>query len=146
MQDHRRVLDHPAPAPPHGLHRDHRAAEHRSSDMQPTSLHHPPNLVTLVPRGVRHAPRPLWIPTKTLHGLSPLETWQLQLAAQSCVRSHLCVVLTFYLSLDGTISCHSQLQAAQSPSVSPLSKPETINLLVRTTDNMDPDFRVSCNG
>ena len=95
-QDHRRVLDLPARVPLHARHRDHRAAEHRSFDIQPTSLHRPLCHVTLVMRGARHALHPLWIFTTTLRGPSPLETWQLQLAAQNCVRSHLCVVLTFY--------------------------------------------------
>jgi hypothetical protein len=96
MQDHRRVLDLPARVLPRVLHRDHHAAEHRSFDMQPTSLHHPHSRVTLVLRGARRALHPLWIPMTTLHGPSPLETWQLQPAAQNCVRSHLCVVPTFY--------------------------------------------------
>jgi len=95
IQDHRRVLDLPDRVP-HARHRDHCAAEHRSFDMQPTSLHHPHCHVTLVLRGARRALLPLWIPTRTLRGPSPLETWQLQLAAQYCVRSHLCVDLTFY--------------------------------------------------
>ena len=95
IQDHRRVLDLPARVP-HALHRDHRAAEHRSFDMQPTNLHHPRSHVTLVLRGARRALHPLWIPTTTLRGPSLLETWQLQLAAQNCVRSHQCVVPTFY--------------------------------------------------
>jgi len=89
IQDHRRVLDLPARVPPHALHRDHRAAEHRSFDMQPTRLHHPHSYVTLVLRGARRALHPLWIPTTTLRGPSPLETWQLLLAAQNCVGSHL---------------------------------------------------------
>jgi hypothetical protein len=96
IQDHRRVLGLPARVPPHALHRDHRAAEHRSFDMQPTSLHHPHSHVTPVLRGARHVLHPLWIPTTTLRGPSPPETWQLQLAAQNCVHSHLCVVPTFY--------------------------------------------------
>jgi hypothetical protein len=96
IQDHPRVLDLPARVPPHALHRDHRAAEHRSFDMQPTSLHHPHSRVTLVLRGAPRALHPLWIPTTTSRGPSPLETWQLQLAAQNCVRSHRCVVPTFY--------------------------------------------------
>lgn len=141
MQDQRRVLDLPARVLPHAQHRDHRAAGHRSFDIQPMSLHHPHNDVILVLRGARHALRHLWIPTTTLRGPSPLETWQSQLAAQSCVHYHLCVVHTFYLLRNGTISCHPQLQPAQSPSISPLSKPETINLLVSITNSMGPDFR-----
>jgi len=96
IQDPRRVLDHPVRVPPHALHRDHRAAEHRSFDMQPTSLHHLHSHVTLVLRGARLALHPLWIPTTTLRGPSPLETWQLQLAAQNCVRFRLYVVPTSY--------------------------------------------------
>jgi hypothetical protein len=95
IQDHRRVLDLPVRVP-HALHRDHHAAEHRSFDMKPTSLHHPHSHVTPVLQGARRALHPLWILTMTLHGPSPLETWQLQLAAQNCVHSHLCVVPTFY--------------------------------------------------
>jgi hypothetical protein len=95
-QDLRRALDLPAHIPLRALHRDHHAAEHRNFDMQPTNLHHPRSLVILVLRGVRHALHPLWILTRTLRGPSPLETWQLRLAAQNCVRSHLCVVSTFY--------------------------------------------------
>ena len=64
--------------------------------MQPTSLHGPLSHVTLVLRGARHALHPLWIPTRTLRGPSLLETWQLQLVVQNCVRYHLCVVQTFY--------------------------------------------------
>ena len=55
IQDHRRVLDHPAPRVPHALHRDHLVVEHRGFDMQPTSLHHPHSHVTLVLRGARRA-------------------------------------------------------------------------------------------
>lgn len=95
MQDHRRVLDLPARVPPLARHRNHRAAEHRSFDIQPTSLHHPHSHATQVLRGARRALHPLWIPTTTLRGPSPLEIWQLQLAAQNCVRYHLCVVPTF---------------------------------------------------
>jgi hypothetical protein len=69
---------------------------HRSFDMQPTSIHHLHRHVTLVLPGARRALHPLWIPTTTLCGPSPLQTWQLQLAAQNSVRSHLCVVPTFY--------------------------------------------------
>lgn len=47
------------------------------------------------------------------------------------------------LSRDGTTSCYPQPQPAQS--VSPLPQPETINLLVRTTDSMHPDFHTSYN-
>ena len=47
------------------------------------------------------------------------------------------------LSSDGTTSCYPQPQPAQS--VSPLPQPETINLLVRTTDSMHPDFHTSYN-
>jgi hypothetical protein len=65
IQDRRRVLDLPARVPPHALHRDHRAAEHRSFDMQPTSPHHPHSHVTLALRGARHALHPLWIPMMT---------------------------------------------------------------------------------
>jgi hypothetical protein len=97
MPSHRRILDHPVPIPPLALHRGHHAAEHRSSDMQPTSLHHPHGHVTPALRAARRAPQPLWIPTMTLRGQSPLETWQSQLAAHSCVRSHPCVVLKFLL-------------------------------------------------
>ena len=96
IQVHQRVLDHPARVPPHALHRGRHAAEHRSFDIQPTSLHHPRSHVTLVLRGARRALHPLWIPTTTLRGQLPLETWQLRLAAQNCVRSHLCVVPIFY--------------------------------------------------
>ena len=96
IQDHRRVLDLPARVLPHVLHRDHRAAEHRNFDMQPTSLHHPHSQVTTVLRGARRVLHLLWIPTTTLRGPSPLGTWRLQLAAQNCVHSHLCVVPTFY--------------------------------------------------
>jgi hypothetical protein len=95
IQDHRRVLDLPARVPPHARHRDHRAAERISFDIQPTSLHIPHSHVIRVLRGAPHALHPLWIPTRTLHGPSPLETWQLQLVAQNCVRYHLCVVPTF---------------------------------------------------
>jgi hypothetical protein len=65
IQDHLRVLDLPARVPPHALHRDHRAAEHRSFDIQPTSPHHLHSHVTLVLRGARRALHPLWIPTTT---------------------------------------------------------------------------------
>jgi hypothetical protein len=98
IQGRRRVLDLPARVPPHALHRDRRAAEHRSFDMQPTSLHHPHSHVTLVLRGARRGLHHLWIPTTTLRGPSPLETWQLPLVAQNCVRSHPCVVPHFIIA------------------------------------------------
>ena len=59
IQDPRRVLDLPARVPLHVRHRDRRAAEHRSFDIQPTSLHHPHSHVTLVLRGARRALHPL---------------------------------------------------------------------------------------
>ncbi len=114
IQDHRHVLGHPARVPPHVLHHDHRTTGHRSSDMQLTSHHPPPSLVTLVQRGARRAPHPLWILTMTLRGRSPLETWQLQLAAQGCVHSHLCVVLIFYMVRSGLTRNHSPRKAHPS--------------------------------
>jgi len=89
---HQRLLVHIASIPPHALHREHRSAGHRSSGMQPTTLHHPPNHALRAACDLQT----LWIPTMTFRGRSPLEIWQLQQAARSCARSHLFVVFAFF--------------------------------------------------
>jgi hypothetical protein len=126
-----RLLVHLASIPPHALHRDHRSAGHRSSGMQPTTLHH---LLKHVIHALQAACdlQTLWIPTMTFPGRSPLETWQLRQAAQSCARSHLFVVFALFVHVIVRSNTSSNSQPAQSPPVSPGRKLETINRLVRT--------------
>ena len=58
----------------------------------------------------------------TLRGLSPLEIWLSQPAAQSCVGSHQFVVLRFLLSHDGTICLFIHITAQAEPIRLALSK------------------------